>query len=521
MSDLRRENWLSRLCGGGLLLIACLACAILLGLNTFYTVVIADGYNEQVTIIPSVVRGLTLLALTVLLTIGAAFLPKKEMLREETCFWALCGVYTVMALYLMLNSDSALRDDAELVYSAAQDFLQGDYSAFEKGGYISYYPHQTGLMLYDALIYGLCKKTMIGVIANFCFVLGIQYLLWRTTNAMFHNSAVNLAAIGLSFAFLPQFFFIMFLYGTIPGFFFLMLAFYQTIGYAQKCHVRQLLAAGLCIGIAVMLRKNNIIGAAAMGIFLFLRWLEEPRKPKWLGAACLVMLLAVTPNQLLIMGVEAKTGCDLHRGMPAILHIQMGTNIENRRLGPGWWDGSNLHIFAVEADYDPVKASESGSWYMKENLRKIEEKPYNAARFFWDKVVSTWCDPLYQSVWSGPLEDWGQNTHTRLLRSIYTGGWAWSVIETFCEWVTLTLWAFSFIYLVGFRKGQTFWQLCYLYTIGGALFHFIWETKSQYVYPYVFCLIPFAAFGFIASVQWFRGWFMRKRDRSQVNELTQ
>ena len=80
MSDLRRENWLSRLCGGGLLLIACLACAILLGLNTFYTVVIADGYNEQVTIIPGVARGLTLLALTVLLTIGAAFLPKKELL---------------------------------------------------------------------------------------------------------------------------------------------------------------------------------------------------------------------------------------------------------------------------------------------------------------------------------------------------------------------------------------------------------------------------------------------------------
>ena len=250
-----------------------------------------------------------------------------------------------------------------------------------------------------------------------------------------------------------------------------------------------------------MLRKNNIIGAAAMGIFLFLRWLEEPKKPKLLGAACLVVLLAVVPNQLTLMAVEAKTGCDLHRGMPAILHIQMGTNIENRKLGPGWWDGSNLHIFAIEADYDPAEASESGRWYLKENLRKIEEKPYNAARFFWDKVVSTWCDPLYQSVWSGPMEEWGQNTHTELLRSIYTGGRAWSVIETFCKWVTLTLWAFAFVYLLAFRKGQTLWQLCYLYTIGGALFHFVWETKSQYVYPYVFCLIPFAAFAFVQTAR--------------------
>ena len=117
------------------------------------------------------------------------------------------------------------------------------------------------------------------------------------------------------------------------------------------------------------------------------------------------------------------------------------------------------------------------------------------------------------------MEEWGQNTHTELLRSIYTGGWAWSVIETFCKWVTLSLWMFAFIYLLAFRRGQILWQLCYLYTIGGALFHFIWETKSQYVYPYVFCLIPFASFGFVSSVQWFRGWFRRRRDRSQGGEL--
>ena len=99
------------------------------------------------------------------------------------------------------------------------------------------------------------------------------------------------------------------------------------------------------------------------------------------------------------------------------------------------------------------------------------------------------------------MEEWGQNTHTELLRSIYTGGGAWSVFETFCKWVTLTLWAFAFVYLLAFRRGQTLWQLCYLYTIGGALFHFVWETKSQYVYPYVFCLIPFAAFAFVQTAR--------------------
>lgn len=502
MAELGRRSWVSRLCNGGLLWLACILCGTLLGLNVLYDVVIADGYQEQVTILPGAARGLGLLAVTAALTIGAGFLPKKPKLRESTCFAALCIAYTVMALHLMLNSDSALRDDAALVYEAALGFLQGDYQAFGKGGYIGYFPHQAGLMLYDALVYSFGRNPLSAVIANFCFVLGIQYLVWRMADALFHSSAVNLATIGLSFGFLPQFFFIMFIYGTIPGFFFLMLAFYQTLRFSREGRFRNLLAAGLSMGVAVMLRKNYIIGAAAMAIYLFLRCLDEKKKGKWLCAVCAAVLLAVVPNQLLLMGLEAKTGCDMHRGMPAALHIRMGTNIDNRMLGPGWWDGTNSHTFFIEADYDPAVGSELGRQYLKENLTKIRQEPRRAARFFWDKVVSTWCEPLYQSVWSGPLEDWNQKTYTDFLRSIYTGGRAWSVLETFCKWLTLTLWAFALLFLLTCRKRTPGWKLCYLYTIGGALFHFFWETKSQYVYPYVFCLIPFAACALVEAVGW-------------------
>lgn len=152
MPDLRNRNWISRLCNGGLLLIACLACGILLGLNVAYNAVITEAWKEQVVILPGTARGLGLLAVTILLTIGAGLLPQKSRVGEKICFALLSGVYTAMALYLMLNADSALRDDAQLVYESAVAFLQGDYQAFQKGGYMSYYPHQAGLMLYDAMI---------------------------------------------------------------------------------------------------------------------------------------------------------------------------------------------------------------------------------------------------------------------------------------------------------------------------------------------------------------------------------
>ena len=37
----------------------------------------------------------------------------------------------------------------------------------------------------------------------------------------------------------------------------------------------------------------------------------------------------------------------------------------------------------------------------------------------------------------------------------------------------------------------------FMYFIGGLLFHTAWEGKSQYVYSYVFVLIPFAVYGFV------------------------
>ena len=33
----------------------------------------------------------------------------------------------------------------------------------------------------------------------------------------------------------------------------------------------------------------------------------------------------------------------------------------------------------------------------------------------------------------------------------------------------------------------------FLTLIGGFLFHLVWEGKSQYIYPYFFSLMPFAA----------------------------
>lgn len=499
---LRKEHWFSRLCNHALLWIACVVCGVILLLNILYRVWIDQSSAEQVLILPGLGRSVCFLVLTAVLVLTAGYLPVGKKLSERGCFLALSLVYIVMAGYLMRNADSAISQDSGLVRSAAVHFLNGDYSDLELGGYISNYPHQAGLMVYDALIYSISQSLNAPVIANLCFVLGIQYLLWKTADTLFHSRTVNLVTMGLSFAFVPQFCFILFIYGTIPGLFFLMLAFYQGLRFSQEDGVWRLLVAALSSGIAVLLRKNDIIGVVALGVFLFLRGLESRKMGRFFSAACLVLICAVLPNQLLLAALEAKTGEDLHWGTPNILYIGMGTDIDNHFFGPGWWDGTNVEIFCEKAFCEQDVAQQLGQQRFRMNLSKIKHNPGKALKFFWEKAASTWCDPLYQSVWSGPKEDQGQFTHTPFLQSIYGGGRGLYWLEIFCEWLSLALWCFAVLFLLVFRQNAPQWRLFYLYTIGGVLFHLIWETKSQYVYPYVFCLIPFAAFGLVRSVQW-------------------
>ena len=62
-----------------------------------------------------------------------------------------------------------------------------------------------------------------------------------------------------------------------------------------------------------------------------------------------------------------------------------------------------------------------------------------------------------------------------------------------------------------------------VYLCGGLLFHLIWETKSQYVWTYVYNLIPLAMCGWVMILkkQRSRNFYIWKIRREQIeNEQT-
>ena len=179
----------------------------------------------------------------------------------------------------------------------------------------------------------------------------------------------------------------------------------------------------------------------------------------------------------------------------------MGTDIDNEVRGPGWWDESTTNALA-EANYDTELASHNAIIKLQNSINKSISNPRETGEFYWRKILSTWCEPMFQSAWSGPIKISGENPVEKdLLVSLYSGGKVEKVIAAFSKGIVILIFASS-LHFVLKRKDYPEIMALYLYFIGGFIFHFFSETKSQYVYMYVFAMIPMCAYEAEKMIRW-------------------
>lgn len=461
-------------------------------LNILYRSDVASTGYEYVTVSGHFSRSIPMLVLIgSVIVIASVFHKTLEKVDDKKLFRCLAVIYAVLAVYLIINVDNVIRADAKTVFTVALGVKNGNYSAFQPGQYIYRYPHQVGLMLYDKILSVFSENPKFLFVVNSLFVLGINYLSWKISEEVFHDRLTNVLTIVFSFLFLPQLFFILFAYGLIPGLYFLILGFYQTLCYVRTNNAWNLVFMVFSVGMAVILKQNFLIGGIAIIIYLMLQLLQN-RNLHYFSVIVVLVLSMILPAEALKMWYGSVAGVELNNGSPTVLWVAMGTDIDNDVRGPGWYDSSSWNLYNASG-FNSQVASELGKQKLAENWNKIEAEPARAAAFFLEKTVSQWCDPMYESTWSGPLEDCGQYTHTEILQSIYTGGtWAAGIADSM-KLLCMLLWVFASVFLVLNGSRNTGWEMMYLYFIGGLLFHMFWEGKSQYTYPYLFVLIPFAA----------------------------
>ena len=228
------------------------------------------------------------------------------------------------------------------------------------------------------------------------------------------------------------------------------------------------------------------------------------------GITSLIVISIPTSSYLLKKYYQNVTHNPIPQGVPMISFVTMGTqdNPNVPTLG-GWWDGYNTSVL-VENDFDQSKAVQQAKSDLKENLRTFYKQPKYALKFFYKKILSTWLEPTFQSIWTGPLTEKGNIQNSRILKSIYEEKSGYYFLNSFGKVFTVSIYLLALIaviYYIISKKFSVFELFTIIFFLGGFFFHLLWETKSQYVFIYVLLLIPTAANGLdkITSILYKKG----------------
>ncbi|MBQ9123619.1 MAG: glycosyltransferase family 39 protein [Lachnospiraceae bacterium] len=476
------------------------------------TFVVLDG-TEAVQFLQKEVRFFLFLILGALL-IWCAFkwIPRVP---EKALFVMFALWYVAVGTYLILGTAPVLRADAAYIYDLAMKAKVGNFVGLERGGYFFRNPHQLGFAVYEILFSLISENVRFFYFLNLLWGILIQLVQWLLSKQLFPDKpTVRKVTMIFSFLFLPQLFFVLFLYGQIPGLLCVITAFYFFVRYMREEKKRQLIGLLLFGMLAVMLKQNYQISMLAMAILLFLKWLRKmhqtskeekgafAKEIRHLCAMGLVLIALAIPGPLVKAGFGLASGMEINDGVPNILYVDMGLQDDPNHPGLGGWSNGYIWYRYDDCNYDNDVAFRRSLTSLHASAIRLCESPSYFVKFFYEKIVSTWCDPMFGSVWSGPIaiEGLAYENQEGILRDLYAGEEIYFILADASNVMVF------FIYLGGFAfflknlwgkkgEGKEEWMYAPLYMLGGFLCHVLWETKSQYVYMYVYLMIPMAVSG--------------------------
>lgn len=440
------------------------------------------------------------------------FKTKKqvEKISSNKLFLILSLVYLILGLFLIYRLVGGLRADAYNVYQAAKEFNSGVFDSLtNKDGYLFLYPHQLGLMSLERTYIFLYDSEKLIYFINLLFIIGTNFYIYKLSLKLFKNELVTNYSIILSFLFFPHFFFLTFAYGTIPGLFLVVFGYYNLLNYNETSRWFNALISIVSFALACLIRNNYYIFVIAIILIQIFSFLEDIKWRKLLVTFLIVISIPMS-SFLLKSYYQKVTHNPIPQGTPMISFITMGTqdNPDVPSLG-GWWDGYNSSLL-INNDFDQTKAVQQAKSDLKENLRTFYKQPTYAVEFFYKKILSTWLEPTFQSIWTGPLTEKGNIQNSCILKSIYEEKSGYYFLNSFGKVFTVSIYLLtliSVVYNIKRKRFSSFELLTLIFFLGGFFFHLLWETKSQYVFIYVLLLIPTAANGLdkITSILYKKG----------------
>ena len=474
---------------------------LILTLNTFFVHIHINMERGELFLLRN---GAVYFAVLILVILGMVVLKKPlGHFSEKQIFLFFSGCYLAGGIFLILNQGGGINDDAAIIFSYVEKFNVGDYSALNDARYFSYNPTLLGLLTYERLLSRISYDPLLYYFAELFFLMLADFLIWRLSALLIPgdvNSLKRKYVIVLQHLFLAAFFHILLVYGMIVGLSLSVLTLYLLVREqkSSRIPVRILYAGGAVLSMicAYNIKQNYGIMLVAVVILECMDFLQSRRKGNLL--LILVMVIIVIGSQkLLLNSYRSVSGIDMGTGEPIQTYFAMG--LQDNEVNPlraGWYNGYNFETYE-DNDFDETVTRQLADQEIADRLSFFAAHPGEAVWFFERKLLTTWSEPTYECIARGPSEAKGRTNQTAVLQSLYEGDWLYQIYEVYQWAIDLLIYALAFWGIIRRLRRRKPFEVCqllpYLYLIGGFLFHLVSETKSSYVFMYVYMLVPAAA----------------------------
>ena len=455
-------------------------------------------YHLGLPSIPFVLGIVALFAALALLAVGIARLPRRWVLVALLVYVTVVQIIWITSLGLTTYG----YPDSRSLMDAADTLLKGNLNQFSPDfcphgsteaacvnrgipsayTYFSYYPFQSGPMLWYLLVFALfgAKNVFAFQIVSALAVTALVAVLWRFGTHLGLDAVGHGAFTVLVATCVPLLMFAAFVYPNAVGFF---ITIAGAAVVAEAFHMKKVWTSGLTIvagflicGIGIVFKSTyQIVILAAILAVIFAVW--RNRRFWQLIVAFVSAGGAFVISKLPVSLVQHWTGQDFGKGMPMISWIALGLG-EPDNVPAGWW-----------------------------------------SRFALDAFEKTGND--YASLYS-ELGD--SSNHFSGLASFLLVGRGSNILLRYENVAQTVMYLLAFIGLIALTRAvfrnrneegnadKVFVQvlLCASF-LGGFLCYVLWEAKGIYTLPFYLLLVPMAAYGIQTAVAWGKSVHQRRR----------
>lgn len=412
----------------------------------------------------------------------------------------LVGLGTLMAILWVYSNQIVPEQDQLFVMQAADHLNVGDYSDFQKEGYLAMYPNQTGLLLLELVLtklFGGMNYVVLEALNGEAYV-GTMLALCGIAGKLGGTNTEKLLTMAATLCFLPLLFYTSFQYGNLIGLALATTAMYFTLSYVETHRARDIVLSVLLIVLASAIKNNYLIFLVAIVLHALA---EALRRKEWRNAllALAVVLVYALNSWAMTAALEHKTGGDLKNGVSTYAFIAMGMQVNPVKCD-GWYNEFNKESY-IDSGYDAEKQTELAKASIADSAAYLKD-PSNAANFFLRKNASQWADPLFQSLWTSQVRQTQNERPGWLVRLLGPG--ASTRLGQILDVLQFWAYAGALLYLIFGRKDKKFFEslLLQITVLGGFVFHCFWEAKGQYTLSYFALLLPLAVLGFRSFLDW-------------------